>query len=692
MKRTININFQGQLITIEETAYNLLNEYIESLKEYFSSDAEGNEIVNDIENRIAELFGNRLKHGIPCITDDDVTAIIDTIGRVEDFDELDDEGASMPPPHPKGAAMATPPPPLAEEEPRKKLYRKTNDKILGGVCSGLAHYLKIDPVFVRLAFVFFSSLLFWVYIVMWIVLLGKELPNNISKRLYRNPSDRFIAGVAGGVAAYFRIDTWIPRLIFLLPLLFNMLGLVRIPLNLFSNALFSSSFPFNLSSSVNLSFVGIYIILWIIMPEATTVKQKLEMMGEEEYLKSIRDRVSDNVAHTRSSRADATATSRVGKSVKPATESTTATSNSDFMDIQTDTEGAANASRQGFATPPPPPSPSHPPYTTYASAQPQRSGCLSFFIGMVKVAFFGIVGIVVAGFMISLLTLIFTGAKFLPLQSLFVNPGFEHTLLWMSLMLTLLVPFVGVVVWLVRRVMKAKSRPFIGFIVAGLWLVGIVAGLTLTVKVARKFSIESLQETDIELTSPSINKLYVDMARYPSDYFSLTPWTSSFIIGSCRFGEDEINTLPFCTVEEDSLLFNRIELRIKTSKDTLFHVKTIYSSLGGNYKGAKANLKEFDFRLEQNDSVLWIPQFFKTPKEQGYRKQFVVVEIFVPSGYKLEVSEELEDYQLPISSEAMRRRYGRDYSFRNSLEWNSNKEYLLEGETPTETNLLNDTI
>ena len=58
----------------------------------------------------------------------------------------------------------------------------------------------------------------------------------------------------------------------------------------------------------------------------------------------------------------------------------------------------------------------------------------------------------------------------------------------------------------------------------------------------------------------------------------------------------------------------------------------------------------------------------------------------------MEVREELEDYQQPISSEAMRRRYGRDYGFRNSLEWNSNKESQLEGETPTETNLLNDTI
>ena len=676
MKKTININFQGQLITIEETAYHLLNQYIESLKTYFSRDAEGNEIVNDIENRIAELFGNRLKHGIPCITDDDVTAIIDTIGRVEDFDELDEE-ATLPPPHPKGASTEMPPP--LKDEPRKKLYRKSNDKILGGVCSGLAHYLKIDPVFVRLAFVFLSSLLFWVYIVMWIILLPKELPNNVSKRLYRNPNDRFIGGVAGGIAAYFRIDTWIPRLIFLLPLLFNMLGWMRVPLSFFS-----SPFPFNLGSSVNISFLGIYIVLWIIVPKAVTVKQKLEMMGEEEYLRTIRETVSDNVAQSRSSRADVAASTTVDTSFTPVSQSTIVVDNS--IDKATETENTNNAITQG-ATPPPPP-----PYTSYSSTQPKRSGCLSFLIGMTKVMFFGIVGIVVAGFMISLFTLIFAGAKLAPLQSLFLDAGMEHTLLWVSIILTLLIPFVGVIIWLIRRVMKAKSRPIIGIIVAGLWFVGIVAGLTLGFKVMRKFSIESLQENNIELTTPTNNKLYVDLARYPLDYFSVTPSTSSIIIGPHRFGDDETNTLPFYNIEEDSLLFKNIELRIKTSSDTLFHVKTIYSSFDSKYKGAKANLKEFDFKLEQNDSVLSIPQFFKTPIEQGYRKQFVVVEIFVPSGSKLEVSQELEDYQQRISSQAMRRRYGRDYGYRNSLEWNFNEEYLLEGETLTETNLMNDTI
>ncbi len=684
MKKTININFQGQLITIEETAYDLLNRYIESLKEYFSREAEGAEIVNDIESRIAELFGNRLKHGIACITDKDVSSVIGTIGRIEDFDsefgELDDS-TTVPPPPPYNANEQVPPP--VDDAERKKLFRKDNDKILGGVCSGLAHYLKIDPVFVRLGFVFLSSLLFWVYIVMWVVLPRKELPNNLSKRLYRNPNDRFIAGICGGIAAYFKIDTWIPRLIFLLPVIFNLFGVVRIPFNAFNHMMFNSSFPFNFSSSVNLSFVAIYIILWIIIPKATTVKQKLEMMGEEEYLRSIRATMSSNIAHARNNRADV---GNASVAVNDVVRAGVTDASVNEVNYKEDGDSSSVKSR----TPPPPLPPPHVGVQspTYSSTQVERSGCLNLLIGFFKILFFGIVGIVVAGFMISLFTLIFAGSKFIPLQSLFVSPGMEHTLLWVSVVLTLLIPFAGVVIWIVRRMMKAKSRPVIGFIVAGFWFVGIVAGLTLGFKITRKFSIESLQETNIELTSPSNNKLYVDMARYPLDYFSVTPGKSKFIIGSHRFGDDEFNSLPFYNVEEDSLLFNSIDLRIKTSKDTLFHVKTIFLSFDKNYKTAKANLKEFDFRLEQNDSVLWIPQFFKTPKEQGFRKQFVVVEIFVPSGSKLEVSEELLEYQQRISSQTMQRRYGRDYGYRNSLEWNSNEEYLLDGDRLTETNLL----
>ena len=697
MKKTININFQGQLITIEETAYDILNGYIQSLKDYFRHEAEGNEIVNDIENRIAELFGNRLKHGIPCITDDDVTSIINTIGRPEEFDlefderEEEKENATMPPPHTQ-SGQSQMPPPVSEHE-KKSLFRKSNDRILGGVCSGLAHYLKIDPVFVRLGFVFLSSLFFWVYIIMWIVLPTKELPNNVSKRLYRNPNDRFIAGVSGGIAAYFKIDTWIPRLIFLLPVILNVFGMARIPFNAFNHFIFNSSFPFNLSSSVNLSFVAIYIILWIIMPKATSVKQKLEMMGEEEYLKSIRDTVSGNVAQARSSRSDMSSSATIIPPNNSVVNQTTTNSSVNKQSFVTESDGTTEKSgKDALSTPPPPPIYTDAPRTPYISPQPERSGCLNLLIGFFKVMFFGIVGIVAAGLMISMFGLIFAGAKFVPLQTLFINPGFENTLLWLSIILTLAIPFVSVVVWIIRRLMKAKSRPVIGYTVAALWFVGIIAGLALGFQITRKFSTESLQETNIVLTPPTTNKLYVEMERYPLDYFSVTPGTSRFILDSPGINRIIIDNLPFYNVEEDSLLFNSIELRMKTSKDTLFHVKTIYAGFDRNYKASKANLKEFDFKLQQNDSILLIPQFFKVPKEQGFRNQFVVLEIFVPSGSKVEVSDELTDYQRAISSQAMRRKYGNDYGYRNSLEWNSNEEYVLEGETLTETKFLNDSL
>src|SRR5690606_37532534 len=100
--------------------------------------------------------------------------------------------------------------------------------------------------------------------------------------------------------------------------------------------------------------------------------------------------------------------------------------------------------------------------------------------------------------------------QFVPLESLFINPGFEHILLWVSIILTLVVPITGMIVWIIRRVMKAKSRPEIGYAVAALWFIGIVGGVMLGYNIMRKFSYESLQETNITLTPPSTNKLYIE--------------------------------------------------------------------------------------------------------------------------------------------------------------------------------------
>lgn len=665
MKKTININFQGQLVTIEETAYNQLNLYIQGLKDYFRNEQDGSEIVNDIENRIAELFGNRLKHGITCITDEDVESILNIIGRPEEFDTEYDETdkREQVPPFTANQESQPPPPHVAEE--KRSLFRNTNDKILGGVASGVAHYLKIDPIFVRLIFVLLASLLFWVYIILWIVLPAKSLPSNVSKRMYRNPNDKFIAGVCGGIAAYFKIDSWIPRIIFLLPLILKVFGLASIPFFAFDPIF--RNFAGHGTWSIGLPIIGMYIVLWIIMPKAVSVKQKLEMMGEDEYLKSIRATVSDNVQNVKKRTDENERTNAQQEDV----------SNNEEEIIDTDSENQ-NINRDVVSPPPPPVNPAY----ISPSSQSERSGCLNALVVLLKIVFFAIAGIVAASLMITLFALIFTGTQFIPLESLFVNNAYEHNLLWASIILSLGVPTLGVIVWIVRRMMRSKSRPIIGYIVSALWLVGIVAGLTLGYRITKKFSTESLQEYSMVLDKPSINKLYVEMDNYSDDYYSVTPSFSDF----------DFDNLPFFNADEDSLLYNTIQLKMKVSKDSLFHVKTIFASYGKNNKTAKANIKDFSFRLQQNDSVLLIPQFLSVPKAQGFRNQMVVVEIFVPNGSKVEVSEDLKDYQRTITSKAIRRKYGNKYIYENNLNWDSNEEYVLEKERLTETKLLQDSI
>src|ERR1700754_125819 len=94
MKKIININFHSRVIPIEETAYEILQQYIESLRRYFANEEGRDEIISDIENRFADLFSETLKKGAPCITDADVNTIITSMGRPEEFEGEEAEPAS----------------------------------------------------------------------------------------------------------------------------------------------------------------------------------------------------------------------------------------------------------------------------------------------------------------------------------------------------------------------------------------------------------------------------------------------------------------------------------------------------------------------------------------------------------------------------------------------------------------------
>lgn len=149
---------------MEDSAYDLLKGYLDSLKRHFADEQGRDEIVGDIESRIAEIFQEILKKGAHCITDEDVNKVIASMGRPE---EIDDRPGSAEKEEPAGAGADF----RSFIKPRKRLYRDPDDKILGGVCSGLGAYFGIDPVIFRLIFallIFGAGTGILVYIILWI--------------------------------------------------------------------------------------------------------------------------------------------------------------------------------------------------------------------------------------------------------------------------------------------------------------------------------------------------------------------------------------------------------------------------------------------------------------------------------------------------------------------------------------------
>ncbi|HOM62379.1 MAG TPA: PspC domain-containing protein [Dysgonamonadaceae bacterium] len=623
MKKVININFQGQVIAIEETAFEILSQYIDNLKAYFSREECGDEIVNDIENRIAELFGNRLKLGFNCITDEDVESILASIGKPEDFDTDYDESSDSTSGE-KQSSFQSKKESESSKEDQTRLYRNSNDKIIAGVCSGLGYHFKIDPVWFRLAFILLFSVLFWVYIILWIVLKPKPLESNASKRLYRNPTDRIIGGVCGGIATYFKIDSWIPRLIFAAPLLLNIIGMSSFsffPWNkFFDNVHFNFEF--------NFSVFLVYIVLWIIIPKATTVKQKLEMMGEEEYIKSIRTAVSDNVANAKS---------KSDIEVSQYQSSTLLSEDLNFDDKKT-------------ALPPPPPKDSATLKKT-VSEPSERSGCLNAFIVLFKIIFFGFVGIFALLVIAALCALLFAGAAMMPLKALFIDAGMETNLLIFSAILIFVIPLIALVLWIIPNLLKnAKSRTIVGIVAALFWFLGVSLAGMLATRVANKFKVDSVNEKNIDIAPFAGNTLHVEMARYGNDY---NMFDTAFGITS------DINGLPFYNLNEDSLLFANINLQVTQSEDSLFQVRMISSISSTDLRKAKSDLKDFSFPVLQKDSILYLPEFFVTPVEQGFRNQNMVVEIAVPAGKTAVLSDDLDNYRENVIPKIVRRRYKR---------------------------------
>ena len=251
MKKTLNINIGSRVFNIDEDAYDLLSRYLESIKKYFQKINIEDDIFQDIENRISEKFNSILKNR-ESLNIDDINNIIKEMGTLDDFKEAYNDFDTNDFNNQNNESKTT--------GKRKRIYRNTSDKVIAGVASGLANYFSVDPIIFRLIFIvsLFTGFGLIAYLIFWIGIPANDSGKiNENKRLYRDGDNKIFGGVAYGLGNYFGIDPAIVRVFFILSIFFGGLGILA------------------------------YLILWVSIPEAKTVGEKMNMEGYPLTLENI---------------------------------------------------------------------------------------------------------------------------------------------------------------------------------------------------------------------------------------------------------------------------------------------------------------------------------------------------------------------------------------------------------------------
>ena len=612
MKQVININFQGRVVPIEITAFDLLKAYTESLNRHFANEEGKEEIINDIESRIGELFQERLTNGATCITDDDVNAVIKSMGRPEEF-ESDGEGSANTQPKttaPSGNYYSN------TTASGKRLYRDESNKVLGGVCAGIANYFGIDTILVRIVFVL-SGVGFFAYILLWAFVPSNSgtVIGGIRKKLYRDGDDKILAGVCSGIGNYFGINSWIPRVLFALPFIsfafrWGHWGMM--------------SFPDFLRIGFSPGALIIYIILWIVIPEAATTAEKLEMKGEKVDMNSIKESVKEEMKgfHQRAE--------KFGKEAKE------------------------YAQEKGKAV-----------GTEFNTVVKRGGRSLGDIIGFLfKVFAYFIIGCVGFALVMALFALGVVSIGLFPLKDFLINDGWQNAYAWGTLFFFIAVPIIGILTWIVRRLAKARgNRKMIRLSFISLWIVGWVCFILLVSSVSRQFSHsnKNLTEQELVLTNPAVNKLEVTCTN-PLEKYSRSRWL--------RFE-------PFAGIDEDTAYIKNFDVRIVKSANDSFKVTLMKMAQGRTRDDAEKNAALIAFSGVQKDSLLKLDRGISINKTDKFRNQSVVITIYVPAGKHIRVDRSIGWYNnIHFDGPWNDNFWEVDYND-EAHDWRSNTEYVM---------------
>ena len=589
MKTIINITLGGRSIAIEDSAFEKIKAYTESLKQYYRNEEGRDEIIADIESWFSELMQEKIRKGAAHITDADVDEMIAAMGRPEDFDKEATADA--------GDSKSYGGPNFTMHE-KRRLYRDESNKMIGGVCSGIANWLDIDPTVVRVLFAIISfggGTGILIYILLWILLPAKNMSVYKGKKMYRNPDDKVIGGVAGGMGAYFNINPNTIRWILAIPLILSALKGVHFfnwdsDFDIFPNIFFGS---------LSGTFIFVYIVLWIVLPEANTPYQKMEMHGKTIDINTIKENVQNTMGDLN------TRMQSWGQEVRQAGEK---------FGQQAKTFAQTRGPEFG---------------REFGRTAARGGKGVGYVIAMIFKGFFiFIAGTIAVSLFIAFLAFLFSGYAWAPVNNFLWSGDNQHMWAWGTLLFFIGAPIVGLLVSLTRMILNIRTPGnYLNWLFGGLWTVGWVCLIMFIASVSQDLKRVENAETPVNITQPVNDKMILTVSQPRLEYEgNKYEWFD--------INDGKLNGI---SLTPDTLKLSMIAFDFEKSPDSSYHVIVRKEAMGKTDEEARNRLNKIQYNIISRDSILDLPNGFAIDKNSKYRFQNVNVKIQVPVGKKIKI-------------------------------------------------------
>lgn len=496
MNKTVTINISGIIFHIEEDAYETLSKYLSTIRGYFNNAQDKEEIMSDIEARIAELLKEKISDFKQVVLMGDVDHVMNIMGKPEDFAGDEDQSSN----NNQDTYYTNP-------NRKRRFFRDPDDKLIGGVCSGVANYFDWDPTIIRI-----------VYAILALTTFG---------------------------------------------------------------------FLF-----------AVYILLWIILPEAKTTAEKLEMRGESIDINNISKTVKEEAEQLKE---------RVKKFGQPGRTNKTG-------------EKLGEAFKQFF--------------TIVFMVLGKFVGALFMLFGI------GLMIGVIAIFM-NKASIDGTNAQLYVDDFLVTNKFFT----FIGIILLMGVPAIMLLYKGFKMLFGIKYHNKWLNIGSGiLWTIGMIMLSVTAINAAKEFGEEGKIKTPYQLQNAKMDTLYVSVDVNNKLLEMYDSYEEVKQMGDSRVGGFTDHGFQLIEVNGEKSVYGAAQVNIVESASDSFEVSIIRKARGSEKKPAMERAKKITYSIKQNDSLLIIDPLFSIEKDEKLREQEVIIQIRVPKGKVVKLDKSLYSF------------------------------------------------